>query len=86
METVTAVVLLIIVIGVGAFAAWGVVNLEKYEKQYRELVKFIDTCDNTAENWKLATDDAVRLIHSKFIAERDCQNLRNRLRNKFLLG
>jgi len=85
METLTATLIITIVIGVGAFAAWGVNTLEKYEKQYRELIKFIDTCDNTVENWKLATDDAVRLINSKFIAERDCQNLRIRLRNKFLL-
>jgi hypothetical protein len=84
MET-TAVVIIIIALGIFTFAAWGVVTLEKYEKDYRELCTFIDECENTAENWKKATDEALILIHSKFIAERDCQSLRKKIYNKFLL-
>ena len=84
MET-TAAVIIIIALGIFAFAAWGVVTLEHYEKRYLELEKFIDECENTSENFKVATDEAIKLIHSKFIAERDCQSLRRRLYNKFLL-
>jgi hypothetical protein len=84
MET-TAVVIIIIAAGIFAFAAWGVVTLEKYEKDYRELDAFIDECENTAENFDIAKNEAIKLIHSKFIAERDCQSLRKKIYNKFLL-
>jgi hypothetical protein len=81
----TVTILIIIALGIFAFAAWGVVTLEKYEKDYVELEKFIDECDNTAENFDIAKGEAIKLIHSKFIAERDCQSLRKKIYNKFLL-
>jgi hypothetical protein len=85
MGTVTTTILLAIVIGVFAFAAWGVNTLQHYEKQYRELIKFIDECDNTAANFKTASDEAIKLTESRFIEERDLAHLRRKIYNKFRL-
>jgi hypothetical protein len=79
----TVTILIIIAAGIFAFAAWGVNALHHYEKQYRELIKFIDECDKTAENWQLASDEAIKLTKSRFIAERDLVNLRIRIYKKF---
>jgi len=81
----TAIVIIAIALGISAFAAWGVVTLRKYEKNYRELDAFIDSCENNVVNWRIATDAAIRLVKSKFIAERDLASLRRKIYNKFLL-
>ena len=81
----TAVAIITITIGISAFAAWGVVTLRKYEKNYRELDAFIDSCENNVVNWRIATDAAIRLVKSKFIAERDLASLRRKIYKKFLL-
>ena len=85
METVTVSILIIIALGIFAFAAWGVVSLQHREEQYAQLCTFIDECENTKENWEIATDRAIELIKSKMIAERDIAALNRKINNKFLL-
>ena len=85
MGTLTATLIIVIVLGIGAFAAWGCNALNHYEKEYLELDNFISKCENTGTNWKRASDWAIRLSKSKFILPKDLETLHRRIYNKFLM-